>query len=73
VSISPEAGDGMFIRNAALYLWVHTSSQLRAFSPHWELQMLQIKSRPITRHGGIWGERRYSSYSFSTSGLHECE
>jgi hypothetical protein len=24
---------------------------------------------PATRHGGAWGERRYSSYSFSTSAL----
>jgi hypothetical protein len=27
------------------------------------------KSSPATRHGGAWGERRYSSYSFSTSAL----
>jgi hypothetical protein len=26
-------------------------------------------SNPTTRHGGAWGERRYSSYSFSTSAL----
>jgi hypothetical protein len=26
-------------------------------------------SSPATRHGGAWGERRYSSYSFSTSTL----
>jgi hypothetical protein len=26
-------------------------------------------SCPTTRHGGAWGERRYSSYSFSTSAL----
>jgi hypothetical protein len=24
---------------------------------------------PVTRHGGAWGERRYSSYLFSTSAL----
>jgi hypothetical protein len=24
---------------------------------------------PATRHGGAWGKRRYSSYSFSTSAL----
>jgi hypothetical protein len=24
---------------------------------------------PATRHGGAWGERRYSSYSFVTSAL----
>jgi hypothetical protein len=27
------------------------------------------KSSPATRHGGTWGERRYSSYSFLTSAL----
>jgi hypothetical protein len=27
------------------------------------------KSSPATRHGGAWGDRRYSSYSFSTSAL----
>jgi hypothetical protein len=27
------------------------------------------KSCPSTRHGGAWGERRYSSYSFTTSAL----
>jgi hypothetical protein len=32
-------------------------------------------SRPTTRHGGAWGERRYISYSFSTSapGGGECQ
>jgi hypothetical protein len=27
------------------------------------------QSSPSTRHGGAWGERRYSSYSFCTSAL----
>jgi hypothetical protein len=27
------------------------------------------KSSPSTRHGGAWGERRYSSYSFTTSAV----
>jgi hypothetical protein len=27
------------------------------------------KSSPATRHGGLWGDRRYSSYSFLTSAL----
>jgi hypothetical protein len=27
------------------------------------------KSRPATRHGGAWRERKYSSYSFTTSAL----
>jgi hypothetical protein len=30
---------------------------------------LYLKSCPATRHGGAWGERRYSSYSFPTSAL----
>jgi hypothetical protein len=29
----------------------------------------QYSSSPATRHGGAWGERRYSSYSFMTSAL----
>jgi hypothetical protein len=29
----------------------------------------KVKSDPATRHGGAWGERRYSSYSFLTSAL----
>jgi hypothetical protein len=32
-----------------------------------------LKSNPATRHGGALGERRYSSYSFSTSALDEGE
>jgi hypothetical protein len=28
-----------------------------------------LKSKAATRHGGVWGERRYSSYSFLTSAL----
>jgi hypothetical protein len=28
-----------------------------------------VTCSPDTRHGGAWGERRYSSYSFSTSAL----
>jgi hypothetical protein len=31
--------------------------------------IITIKSIPATRHGGAWGERRYSSYSFTTSAL----
>jgi hypothetical protein len=29
----------------------------------------QKQSIPATRHGGAWGERRFSSYSFLTSAL----
>jgi hypothetical protein len=28
-----------------------------------------VFSCPATRHGGTWGERRYSSYSYLTSAL----
>jgi hypothetical protein len=28
-----------------------------------------MQSDPATRHGGAWGERRYSSYSILTSAL----
>jgi hypothetical protein len=31
--------------------------------------LLTFKSSPATRHGGAWGERRYSSYTFTTSAL----
>jgi hypothetical protein len=31
------------------------------------------KSSPVTRHGGDWGERRYSSYSFTTSAQYRGE
>jgi hypothetical protein len=31
--------------------------------------MLLKVSSPATRHGGAWGERKYSSYSFLTSAL----
>jgi hypothetical protein len=49
---------------------------------HWELEIVRwksvcqteskadkLKSCFTTRHGGAWGERRYSSYSFFTSAL----
>jgi hypothetical protein len=32
-----------------------------------------VISSPATRHGGAWGERRYSSYSFTTTALDEGE
>jgi hypothetical protein len=31
--------------------------------------VIVLKSNPATRRGGAWVERRYSSYSFSTSAL----
>jgi hypothetical protein len=54
-------------------------SEMRAptgllFIPHviyeqWITMVDDGKSSPATRHGGAWGERKYSSYSFSTSAL----
>jgi hypothetical protein len=34
-----------------------------------QLDTFIIKTCPTTRHEGAWGERRYSSYSLSTSAL----
>jgi hypothetical protein len=31
--------------------------------------LFDVKSSPATCHGGAWGERRYRSYSFTTSAL----
>jgi hypothetical protein len=33
------------------------------------MSFVALKSSPATRNGGAWGERKYSSYSFSTSAL----
>jgi hypothetical protein len=35
----------------------------------WFRDVVKCKSNPATRHGGAWGERRYSSYSFMTSAV----
>jgi hypothetical protein len=37
------------------------------------IQVMVKKSDPATRHGGVWGERRYRSCSFLTSALDGCE
>jgi hypothetical protein len=48
---------------------------LLMFMSVWALHILYSSrnivflSNPATRHGGIWGERRYSSYPFWTSAL----
>jgi hypothetical protein len=49
---------------------------LQQWCPKWGSGTLGVrmmfhggKSSPATRHGGAWGERRYTSYSFSTSAL----
>jgi hypothetical protein len=31
---------------------------------------VSVKGGPAIRHGGAWGERKYSSYSFLTSALY---
>jgi hypothetical protein len=46
-------------------LCVETSSEAHPLS----YPMDKKQSSPATRHGGAWGERRYSSYSFLTSAL----
>jgi hypothetical protein len=40
-----------------------------SYPAHWGLLQSKKKSSPSTRHGGAWGERRYSSYSFMNSAL----
>jgi hypothetical protein len=38
--------------------------------PAFIILIISIKKiSPVSRHGGAWGERRYSSYSFTTSVL----
>jgi hypothetical protein len=32
-------------------------------------QIIMKESCPTTYHGGAWGEKRYSAYSFTTSAL----
>jgi hypothetical protein len=41
------------------------------FNRKWHIERPRSgkQSSPATRHGGAWGERRYSSYSFLTSAL----
>jgi hypothetical protein len=50
------------------YSWSHVASTNIQNVP-----FRQKQSSPATRHGGAWGERRYSSYSFSTLALDCCE
>jgi hypothetical protein len=38
-----------------------------------KVKKIKKDSSPSTRHGGAWGERRYSSYSFTTSALEGSE
>jgi len=39
-------------------------------SPQLSERYLKKEGCPTTRHEGAWDERKYSSYSFSTSALH---
>jgi hypothetical protein len=47
------------IRSASEVVWIYFKHVVKKKS----------FSSPATRHGGAWGERRYSSYSFTTSAL----
>jgi hypothetical protein len=47
--------------------------QASAIKSWWYLYDWKKQNSPATRHGGAWGERRYSSYSFTTSALDGCE
>jgi hypothetical protein len=53
------------------YPTIHTKSMLfkRKRKSEYNSKSKVKKSSPSTRHGGAWGERRYSSYSFTTSAL----
>jgi hypothetical protein len=59
----------------------YTGRDLNAVPPKWSLTALTFGTLsqrfwvslsglyPATRHGGAWGERRYSSYPFTTTAL----
>jgi hypothetical protein len=51
------------------FLNVFSRQMSCSLSPRPSCKSKQKQSSPSTRHGGAWGERRYSSYSFSTSAL----
>jgi hypothetical protein len=53
-------GTGQLNPTCLMHMWPKQCS---------EYQTAEKKSNPPTRHGGAWGERRYTSYSFSTSEL----
>jgi hypothetical protein len=48
----------------------HGTFRIQNVGAEW---LLQKKRSPATRHGGACGDRRYSSYSFTTSALDEGE
>jgi hypothetical protein len=51
--------------------WVSSKQAclLKAFIDLKDYIQEQKQSSPVTRHGDAWGERSYSSYSFTTSAL----
>jgi hypothetical protein len=49
-------------------IWIIEVTTLCFFVPAFEM-LIKKQSNSATRHGGAWGERRYSSYSFLTSVL----
>jgi hypothetical protein len=73
--VAEDSGDG-FLR--LLYgrrhrVRAHAVPLHLAEPSEWNLYVVLLhdnhKSSPTTRHGGAWGERRYSSHSFTTSAL----
>jgi hypothetical protein len=61
---NPNLGQGCLFRSQLSYRLVvsYVVFQVVVF-------LLDDKSSPITHHGGAWRDRRYSSYSFTTSAL----
>jgi hypothetical protein len=51
-----------------LHAFVRYSWGLWRYGP-WRTLTTLKQSSPATRHGGAWGERKFSSYSFTTSAL----
>jgi hypothetical protein len=57
------SSDGLRRRFSSRSVLLSAQSLLSAYCK------VKSKSSPVTRHGGAWGERRYSSYSLTTSAL----
>jgi hypothetical protein len=74
---------GYFNKRDVRDLFVHSSKQGHFITKHITSSSTSSsrgigpyifeQSSPATHHGGAWGERRYSSYSFTTSALDRCE
>jgi hypothetical protein len=56
-----------------IYIYILITGVLCKESKHRQSTILRHtetkQSSPSTRHGGAWGDRKYSSYSFFTSAL----